>query len=176
MPAIALNDADMIAIVAFIHDARAKAETLGGGRRSVDVADLQTGNAAAGKQYFNGAGGCAACHAITGDFATVGARFQGLALLQRMLYPGSGRDAGPAAEPPMVTLITRTGQVISGKLTTRDEFTITVTDAAGWTRSWPIDEVRIDGGENPLRAHIEHLAKYTDNDLHNVFAYLQTLR
>ena len=176
MPAIALSDADMIAIVAFIHDARTKAETLGGGRRSVDVADLQTGNAAAGKQYFNGAGGCAACHALTGDFATVGARFQGLALLQRMLYPGSGRDAGPAAAPPMVSLITRTGQVISGKLTTRDEFTITVTDAAGWTRSWPIDEVRVDGGEDPLRAHIELLAKYTDNDLHNVFAYLQTLR
>jgi cytochrome c oxidase cbb3-type subunit 3 len=176
MPAIALSDADMAAVVAFIHDARTKAESLGGGRRSVDVDDLQTGNAAAGKQYFNGAGGCATCHALTSNFATIGSRFQGLALLQRMLYPGSGRDAGAAAAAPVVTITTSTGQVISGKLANRDEFTISVTDAAGWTRSWPVSTVRIDGGENPLRAHIEHLAKYTDNDMHNVFAYLQTLR
>ena len=77
--------------------------------------------------------------------------------------------------PPSGTITGSIG-VISGKLANRDEFTITVTDAAGWTRSWPIDAVRIDGGENPLRAHIEHLAKYTDTDMHNVFAYLQTLR
>jgi cytochrome c oxidase cbb3-type subunit 3 len=176
MPAIPLSDADMTAVVAFIHDAKTKAESAGGGRRSVDVDDLQTGNVAAGKQYFNGTGGCATCHALSGDFATVGSRFQGLALLQRMLYPGSGRDAGAAAAPPMVTLTTSSGQVISGKLANRDEFTISVTDANGWTRSWPVNTVRIDGGDNPLRAHIEHLAKYTDKDMHNVFAYLQTLR
>jgi cytochrome c oxidase cbb3-type subunit 3 len=176
MPAIPLSDADMIAVVAFVHDAKTKAETLGGGRRSVDVADLQTGNAAAGRQYFNGAGGCAKCHVLKGDFATVGLRFQGLALLQRMLYPGSGRDAGPAAAPPAVAITTSTGEVISGKLTNRDEFTITITDASGWTRSWPIEAVRIAGGENPLGAHIDQLAKYTDTDMHNVLAYLQTLR
>src|SRR4051812_36432107 len=99
MPPINLSTEDMAAVVAFIHDAKTKAESLGGGRRSVDVEDLQTGNAAAGKQYFNGLGGCATCHALSGDFATVGSRYQGLALLQRMLYPGSGRDAGPAAAP-----------------------------------------------------------------------------
>lgn len=177
MPAIPLSDADMIAVVAFIHDARTKAESAGGGRRSVDVDDLQTGNAAAGKQYFNGAGGCATCHAPTGQFATVGARFQGLALLQRMLYPGSGgREGGPAPAPPMVTITTSTGEVIGGKLANRDEFTISVTDAAGWTRSWPTKTVKISGGEHPLRAHIELLAKYTDRDMHNVLAYLQTLR
>jgi cytochrome c oxidase cbb3-type subunit 3 len=175
MPAIALSNADMAAVVAFIHDAKIKAESASGGRRSVDVTDLQTGNADAGKQYFNGAGGCATCHALTGDFATIGSRFQGLALLQRMLYPGSGRDAGPAAAP-MVTVTTSIGEAISGKLANRDEFTISVTDAAGWTRSWLINSVTISGDENPLRAHIEQLAKYTDDDIHNVFAYLQTLR
>jgi cytochrome c oxidase cbb3-type subunit III len=176
MPAIALSDADMAAVVAFIHDAKTRAESVAGGRRSVDVEDLQTGNAGAGKEYFNGVGGCAKCHALTGDFATVGARYQGLALLQRMLYPGSGQNAGPAAAAPMVTLTTSTGEVIEGKVASRDEFTISVTDAAGWTRSWPINTVRISGGEDPLRAHIEQLAKYTDADMHNVLAYLQTLR
>jgi cytochrome c oxidase cbb3-type subunit 3 len=56
MPAFALNDNELGAIVAFIHDQKAKAETLGGGRRSVDVSDLQTGNAQDGQKYFNGAG------------------------------------------------------------------------------------------------------------------------
>ena len=176
MPAFTLNDAELAAIVAFIHDAKTKAESASGGRRSVEVDDLQTGNAEAGKQYFNGAGGCATCHAPTGEFATVGSRLQGLALLQRMLYPGSGRSAGPAPAPAMVTVAAGTARSITGKLAYRDEFTISVTDAAGWTRSWPIDAVKISGSDNPLRAHIEQLARYTEGDMHNVLAYLQTLR
>ena len=71
---------------------------------------------------------------------------------------------------------TATGQVVSGKLAYRDEFTITVTDAAGWPRSWPIGTVSISGGEDPLRQHFEHLARYTDEDMHNLIAFLQTLR
>lgn len=175
MPAIALTDADMAAIVAFIHDAVLKADTAKGGRRSVDADDLQTGDAAAGQRYFDGAGGCAACHPIAGTFATVGSRYQGLALLQRMLYPGSGRDAGPPPPPATVTVTTSAGQVVSGKLAYRDEFTISVVDADGWTRSWPITTVRISAND-PLHAHSDHLSKYTDDDMHNVLAYLRTLR
>ena len=67
MPAFSLSDADLAAIVAFIHDQKTKAEALGGGRRSVDAADLATGDAAAGRRYFKGAGGCSACHSATGD-------------------------------------------------------------------------------------------------------------
>lgn len=173
MPAFALNETEMAAIVAFIHDAKAKAESASGGRRSVDVEDLQTGNAAEGKRYFDGA--CATCHTITGTFATVGARFKGLALLQRMLYPGSGREAGPPPAPPRVTVTTSTGQTVSGALAYRDEFTISLTDGDGWTRSWPAKTVKIEIDDR-LRAHIDQLAKYTDDDMHNVFAYLQTLR
>ena len=176
MPAFTMTDTELAAIVAFIHEAKTKAESLGGGRRTVDVDDLQTGNAEAGKQYFNGAGACAKCHSLGGDFATVGTRFQGLALLQRLLYPGSGRGAGPAPALPAVTVTTRTGQVVMGTLAYRDEFTITLTDADGWTRSWPIDAVKIGGGDDPLRTHFEQLAKYTDDDIHNLVAYLQTLR
>ena len=49
---------------------RARRKPPVGGRRSVDVADLQTGNAEAGKRYFDGA--CARCHSPTGDLAGVG--------------------------------------------------------------------------------------------------------
>lgn len=178
MPAFPLSDTDMAAVVAFIHDAKVKAASESGGRRSVDVADLQTGNAEAGKQYFAGAGGCVRCHALTGtsDFATVGARHQGLALLQRMLYPGSGgRAAGRPPAPPMLTVTPSGGAPVTGKLAYRDEFTITLVNADGWTRSWPLKTVTVSGDE-PLRAHADQLGKYTEEAMHDVLAFLQTLR
>src|SRR6476660_384786 len=45
MPAFDVSDAEIEAMVAFIHDQKTKGEAVGGGRRSVDVSDLQTGNA-----------------------------------------------------------------------------------------------------------------------------------
>src|SRR5881628_3608889 len=56
MPSFEMEDADLEAIVAFIHDQKTKADSLGGGRRAVDVSDLETGNVDAGRRYFNGAG------------------------------------------------------------------------------------------------------------------------
>jgi cytochrome c oxidase cbb3-type subunit 3 len=44
-------------LVAFIHTQQTHALEQTGGRKGVDVSDLQTGSAAAGKQYFNGGGG-----------------------------------------------------------------------------------------------------------------------
>jgi cytochrome c oxidase cbb3-type subunit 3 len=175
MPAFTLSAADAAAIVAFLHDAKTKAETVAGGRRTVDPEDLATGDAEAGRAYFNGAGGCARCHAISGAFATVGARFQGLALLQRMLYPPLVRVPGAPPAVPTVTVTTAGGQTISGKLAYRDEFSITLTDAQGWTRSWPVSTVQVTL-DDPLKAHTDQLPKYTDEDIHNLVAYLQTLR
>jgi cytochrome c oxidase cbb3-type subunit 3 len=176
MPPFTLSDADMMSIVAFIHDATVKAAALGGGRRSVDVADLATGSADAGKAYFNGAGGCATCHQLTGEFATVGARYQGLPLLQRMLYPGSGgRMNNPPPAPPVMTIKTNDGKTVTGKLVYRDEFTISVMDDDGWTRSWPVAVVTI-SGDDPLKAHVDQLGKYTDADMHDVYAFLATLK
>jgi cytochrome c oxidase cbb3-type subunit 3 len=125
MPAFSLSDSDLTAIVAFIHGQKTKAEALGGGRRSVADADLATGDAAAGRRYFDGAGGCSACHSTQGGLAGIASRYQGLALLMRMLYP-SGQ---PAPAPP-----------------------------------------------DALSAHFEQLGKYTDDDMHNVYAYLVTLK
>ena len=119
MPAFNLSDADRDAIVAFIHDQKTKFEAQGGGRRSVDAADLATGDAAAGRRYFNGAGGCSGCHSPTGDLAGIATRYQGLTLLQRMLYP-----SGPARSgAPKVTLTLASGQTVAAPLAGEDEFT-----------------------------------------------------
>jgi cytochrome c oxidase cbb3-type subunit III len=165
MPAFRLADSDVAAIIAFIHDQRTNAN---GARRTVDVADLQSGNAERGRSYFNGSGRCATCHSPTGDLAGVANRLQGLELLQRMLYPSRSRAA-------KVTVTTRGGETIAGTLAYRDEFTIALTDATGRYRSWLAREVTFTV-DNPLDAHVEQLARYTDDDMHDVLAYLQTLR
>jgi cytochrome c oxidase cbb3-type subunit 3 len=172
MPAFTLPDADMNSIVAFIHDQRAQAATAEGNRRSVAAADLATGNADAGRRYFDA--NCARCHSPDADLKGLGSRAQGLQLLQRMLNPGSGGRGGSRA-PPRVTVTPRSGQAVSGALAYRDEFTIALTDADGWRRSWPANQVTV-SVEDRLQAHAEQLAKYTDKDMHDVLAYLQSLK
>lgn len=174
MPAFSLADADVTAIVAFIHDQRTEAAAATGGRRAVDLTDLQTGNADAGRRYFEAS--CARCHSTTGDLKGVATRYVGLPLLQRMLYPGSGgRGAGPAPKPAAVRVTQRDGQVVTGSLAYRDEFTIAITDANGWRRSWPTSQVTFTVDDR-LQAHAEQLGRYTDGDMHDVLAFLQTLR
>jgi len=167
MPPFRLSDADTTAIEAFIRDQRTKSESPGA-RRTVDPSDLQSGNAERGRAYFNGAGRCAACHSPTGDLAGVAARRQGLELLQRMLYPSKSRAATVRVTPG-------SGETVSGALAYEDEFTIALTDATGRYRSWRKPDVTFTVN-NPLDAHVEQLAKYTDDDMHDVLAYLQTLR
>ena len=170
MPAVDVNDNELLAIVAFIHDQKTQAEALGGGRRSVDVSDLQTGKAQDGQKYF--AANCSKCHSPTGDLAGLSTRFQGLPLLQRMLYPTSGR---PAPAPAKVTVTLPSGETITGPLASRDEFSISITDPDGMRRTWSATEVKFTV-DDPVAAHFDQLGKYTDADMHNVFAYLQTLR
>ena len=172
MPSLDLSEADVNAIVAFIHDQKSKMEAVGGGRRSVDVTDVQTGNAEAGAKYFSGAGNCSKCHSTTGDLAGIGTRYRGLPLLQRMLYPQGSR---PLPAPAKATVTLASGDVVTGTLASRDEFTISIKDAAGATRSWPVNDVKFTV-DDPVSAHFEQLGKYSDEDMHNVYAYFQTLR
>jgi cytochrome c oxidase cbb3-type subunit III len=166
MPAFSISEQEMSALVAFMHNQKTVLEK-SGGRRGVDDADLQTGNAEAGKKYFNGAGKCASCHSPSGDLAGIATRLKGLKLEQRMLNPGNATAK--------VTVTLPSGQTITGRLSYHDEFVIGLKDANGWYRSWPADAVRfvIDA---PAEAHVDLLGKYTDDDIHNLMAYLQTLR
>ncbi|HVY63329.1 MAG TPA: c-type cytochrome [Gammaproteobacteria bacterium] len=168
MPAFpALSDADLAAIAAFIHEQKTKAEAETGDRRSVEPEDLVTGNARAGRRYF--ATACASCHSADGDLAGVASRYEGLDLLRNMLYPRGPRPTATA------TVTTRDGATVTGTLAYRDEFTIALTTAAGEYRSWPVDRVRLEI-RDPLQAHFEQLGRYTDATMHDVLAYLQTLR
>jgi cytochrome c oxidase cbb3-type subunit III len=166
MPAFPVSDSELSSLAAFIHNQKTIMDK-NGQRRGVDDADLQTGSLDAGKKYFNGAGKCASCHSPTGDLAGIATRFKGLKLEQRMLNPGTASSKATVTLP--------SGGTVTGRLAYRDEFVIGLKDAAGWYRSWPTDSVKF-AIDAPAEAHIDLLSKYTDDDIHNLMAYLQTLK
>ncbi len=167
MPHFDHSDDEIAGLVAFIHTRQNEARNKPGGRKGVDASDLQTGNAETGKQYFYGAGGCATCHSPTGDLAGIASRLQGLQLEQQMLYPKHAKSR--------VKVILASGEIVSGTLEYLDEFTVGLVDSAGVYHSWRTRDVRFEV-DAPVNAHVELFSKYTDDDVHNLMAYLQTLR
>lgn len=166
MPPFDVADEQVAGLAAFIHTQQKNARSRPGGRKGVDASDLQTGNAQAGKQYFEGAGGCAKCHSPSGDLAGIANRHQGLELERRMLYPEDAKSR--------VTVTLASGKTVTGVLAYLDEFTVGLTDDAGSYHSWRIRDVhyKVDA---PVDAHVALFSKYTDSDIHNLMAYLQTL-
>jgi cytochrome c oxidase cbb3-type subunit 3 len=67
------------------------------------------------------------------------------------------------------------GETVSGTLAYLDEFTVGLKDANGTYKSWSVDNVKYKV-DSPVEAHVEQFPKYTDDDVHNLMAYLQTLR
>jgi cytochrome c oxidase cbb3-type subunit 3 len=151
------------------------------------VQNVLTGNAKAGEAFFNGEGKCASCHSPTGNLAGIGTRLEPVDLQQRFLFPASGRGGrgrgrgAPAGAGPSPTTVTATvtppgGQAITGALVQMDDFTVTLRDASGdlrtFTRTPTLQVVKND----PLAAHRALLDSITDKNMHDVVAYLETLK
>ncbi len=174
MPKFSLTGGQVSDIVAFLHEGiRAAAQ-----RDTYRVLNIVTGNARAGETFFNGAGKCHDCHSTTGDLKGIGARYDPVALQSRIVMPrehGKGRAADGSARTVKVTL--PSGQSFSGKLMGIDDFKVGLTDSKGESRSFTRDgdtpKVEV---HDPLQAHTDLLLKYTDPDIHNLTAYLVTLR
>lgn len=149
MPAFAtLGSDDLRALAAYVHAQKILADAAEGGRRSVAPEDLAGGSATDGQRYF--AANCSACHNAIGDMAGIASRFEGLALLRRMLYPA------PASAATLI-VVTETGTSFSGPQAYRDEFTVALIDTDGTYRSWPTSRVHVVVND-PLAAHVEQLA------------------
>lgn len=169
MPAYAsLTGDELNAVTAFIHTQKLLVESANGGRRSVEPEDLAVGNAEAGQRYFQQ--NCNACHSPSGDLAGIGSRLVGWPLLRRMLNPGTQRRS-----PATLAVSTADGRRFTGALAYRDEFTVAMWDALGVYRSWPTRTVTYTV-DDPVQAHVDQLARYTGEDMHDVLAYLQSLR
>ena len=142
------------------------------------VGDIVVGDAKAGEAYFNGAGGCAACHtATTRSLAGIAAKYPPVSLQQRMLFPGGGGGGGRGAPNPnavTVTIAPASGPALSGVLVEESDFYVTLREADGAIRV-----VRRAPGmkvtkTNPLQAHIDLLDRITDTQIHDLVAYLET--
>jgi mono/diheme cytochrome c family protein len=142
---------------------------------------IVTGDAKAGEAFF--AKSCAACHSPAGDLKGIAAKFPDpRALQQWWLMPGGdgrGRGAPGAAnlKPVTATITTPDGQKYEGRLARIDEFAVSIVDADGTTRSFRRDrEVPLVDVRDPLQQHRQLLRTYSDKDIHDVTAYLVTLR
>lgn len=167
MPAFAaLTDTELYDLAQFLH----MRVELAANRGTYKVMDVITGDPKAGEAYFRGSGKCVSCHSVTGDLAHIGSKLSPPDLQQTFLYPG--RDLGA----PNVKVALPSGELISGTLKRLDDFSVTLCDAKGEYRSIVLTpNVKVEV-EDKLAAHRQLLNQYSDADMHNLTAYLATLK
>jgi mono/diheme cytochrome c family protein len=147
--------------------------------------NILTGDAKAGAAYFQGEGKCATCHSPTGNLAGYGGRFQPVDIQQRFLFPptrggGRGRGAAPAANPNAtavkVTVTPSSGPAVTGVLVQMDDFLVTLRDGEGNVRTIRRTPGMTVVKDNPLQYHMDLLPRISDKNMHDVVAYLETLK
>jgi cytochrome c oxidase cbb3-type subunit III len=186
MPPIALPDDDIKAIATYIHSVMAKSPGQGGPPAGPPIVlNIVVGNAAAGEKYF--AANCASCHSATGDLQALATRYPEPMQLQNSWVAGragGGRGGrGDAAAPPRVpkpvtvAVTTAGGERVEGRLDRIDDFIVILTQADGLQRSFrragAVPQVQI---TDPQAGHKQLWVKLTDKDMHDVTAYLVTLK
>lgn len=164
-----LRDGQIADMVAFLHHQAAAALHSAHVPGDYPLPKLLTGNAEAGKTFFDGPGGCSQCHSVTADLRGIAKKYSPIDLQQRMVYPQSKQ----ASTTAIVTL--KDGTQFKGRVLHQDEFYIGIICQDGWYRSWPLADVKIEI-HDALEAHRELMNRYTDADVHNLFAYLETLK
>jgi cytochrome c oxidase cbb3-type subunit 3 len=184
MKAIDLSADDIKAVAVYIHDIVRTARGQGAPPSAgVPVTNILVGDAAAGKTYFDAK--CATCHSVTGDLQGLGGRMPNAITLQNLWVSGGavggggGRRGGGGPDPrtPTVTITMPSGEKIEGRLVKIDDFIVTITQADGSIRS-----VRRSGAvpkvdvKDPLAPHRALWNVLSDKDVHDVTAYLVTLK
>jgi cytochrome c oxidase cbb3-type subunit III len=169
MPALPMTTDQIADIAAFLHDRQKEAIESSGVPAAYPVERLLSGNAEQGKAFFDGPGGCKNCHSPTGDLAGVSKKYSPIELESHMLYPD---------DQPVLAIVTLpSGEQLSGTLSHLDDFivAIRVGGKSGWYRSFPRDKVKVEL-KDPLGAHRDLLPKLSQADMHNLFAYINSLK
>jgi cytochrome c oxidase cbb3-type subunit 3 len=175
MPKFPMTNSQVADVAAFIHSFR----VAGYDNSRMKPPTILVGDAAAGETYFKAK--CATCHSVTGDLKGIGGKFAEPRDLQQMFVMpgGGGRGRGaPANVPPTtVTVTPSSGQKAEGRLVRVDDFIVTLADADGtqhtFRREGDKPKVEI---HDPLKPHKDLLRVYSDKDIHNVTAYLVTVK
>jgi cytochrome c oxidase cbb3-type subunit III len=159
-------------IATFLHD-RVQASL------ARDVVQVAVGDAARGRRYFEGAGRCTSCHSASGDLKEIATNYDPITLTDKIVNPrtsgGRGRTTDPYPRRVLVKLVG--GKTVSGILEYVNEFAVTLRDSGGrrmsFRRDGEVPQVEI---VDPLQSHQDLLPKLADNDLHDLTAYLMTLK
>jgi len=177
-PSIPLTSSNISDVATFLH----REITYAAERINYQLQYTMTGDAGAGAAYFNGAGGCITCHSPSGDLKGIGARNDGPRLQALIAFgtaggEGRGRGGPSSRNARTATVTLPSGEAFSGVLVRLTDFDVTIRNEAGRTSSWlrngDTPKVQV---TNPLQGHIDLLPKYTDADIHNLAAYLATLK
>jgi cytochrome c oxidase cbb3-type subunit 3 len=183
MPAIKMTPEDATVVSTYIHSVAS-----GVGRQGTPPAigvvapSILVGNADEGRAYF--AVKCGGCHSATGDLSGIATKIADPKALQNAWVSGGARAGGGGAprEESAARIITAvvtlpSGQKVEGRLIRIDDFLITLALADGTLRTFDRQ-----GGalkcdiRDPMKTHRDLLAVYTDKDIHDVTAYLVTLK
>ena len=172
MPKFDLSTEEVRSVAAFLHSI-----PVGGRAATTGTVDPLVGDAKAGEAYFNGAGKCNTCHSATGDLAGIGAKYTDVRALQGAMLSGERRGGSLEMGRKTVTVTLKDGQQLEGKLYHLDDFLVSFVDANGDYHSFVRkgDEPKIEV-KDPLQPHLEMLGSWKDDDIHNVTAYLVTLK
>ena len=165
-----LSAAEIVDLSHFLHQ---RVEAIASNRNARGPLPVLTGDAEAGRAYFNGTGRCSSCHSPTGDLAGIATRIPDAAnLQQRFLFPTLRR----AGKQVQVTVTVAKQAPVTGELVRADDFFVSLRDASGEyhavNRGPGVTVVVSD----PLAVHYELLDVYTDADMHNITTYLATLK
>ncbi len=177
MPAFSNLDTDDIeALAGFIHSIKATSQ-IQGGTPPVDYdLDILVGDAAAGERYFNQQ--CIACHSVSGDLKGISSRIVDPYDLQnRWVAGGRGSRGGLSGTTTTATVTLADGSQLTGRLLRYDDFFLSLRTPEGAYRSFSRngDSPRIEIND-PLTRHKELLAELADATIHDVTAYLETLK
>ncbi|HVW84398.1 MAG TPA: c-type cytochrome [Bryobacteraceae bacterium] len=141
--------------------------------------DVLTGDPKAGEAYFNGAGKCNTCHSVKGDLAGIGSKYEPIDMQQKFLFPKpafGGRGLRSSGKSVTVTVTPPSGKAVTGVLLQLDDFNVSLRDSDGeyhgFTRT-PALKVKVN---DPYEAHAKLLDQITDKNMHDVTAYLETLK
>jgi len=181
MPAIPMSPADAKAVASYVRSVLATIGGQGTPPSAVAPPTILVGNAAEGKVYFDTK--CASCHSTTGDLQGIATRIPDHKMLQNSWVAGGFRGRGaPSAAASARRQVTAKvspagGQPVEGKLRRIDDFLVTLELEDGTQRSFRRDgDVPKVEVNDPLAPHRALFSVYTDKDIHNVTAFLVTLK